>query len=123
MIRPKDAADPEAVPVPCPGVETAYLDGEAVLYQVATAKPILLNVTASAVWMLLDAETPVAGIARELADVFSADPEAVQRDVAIIVERFGEMGLLAGVEAVGDPTDAHGQSIPFGGVYPSLTVP
>lgn len=90
-----DDIGPHTVPVPADDVRAEYLDQEAVLYDVRQARPVLLNVSASAVWAALDGVASVTQIAEVLAARFGADVDAVRRDVVAAVSAFAELGLLA----------------------------
>lgn len=93
MTRQPD--DPmQWVPSPAPGVCVAVLDDQAVLYDVASARPVLLNLTASAVWAELDGQRTVAQIADELATRFGAEPATVAADVLVALTSFEQLGLL-----------------------------
>ena len=91
------AGEPDRVPVPLPHVCAAYIDDEAVLYDVARARPVLLNVTASAVWAAIDGERTVAEITSMLAELYGADEPTVRPGVTSTLVSFDELGLLQGV--------------------------
>lgn len=110
------------VPVPAPGVQTAYLDGEAVLYDVERHQPLLLNPTGSAAWMLLDGELSVRQLIDELSEIFDVPAEVIAEEVTAVVVRFGELGLLRGIEPL-DIRDEHGARIPAGGALGAPPVP
>jgi len=109
------------VPTPAGGVQTAYLDGEAVLYDVARRRTMLLNPTASALWLLLDGESTVAEIRDTLVEIFGADPEVVRRDVEAGLTQFAEMGLLDGI--VGHEGDETPESLVTTGALAAPPVP
>ena len=77
-----------------PGVCTAFLDDEAVLYLVPQAHSALLNPTAAAVWAAIDGETSVAGIVGVLAETFHTRPAAVRADVDRVLRHLLELGAL-----------------------------
>jgi len=91
-----DDPDPDMVfvPVAAGHVSVAAFDHESVLYDAVAARPVLLNVSAAAVWSMIDGVRTVAEIADVLADRFGADRGAVAADVARAVARFRELGLL-----------------------------
>lgn len=91
-----DDTDPEMafVPIAAGHVSVAVFDHESVLYDAVAARPLLLNVSAAAVWSMIDGVRTVAAIAVVLADRFGADRGAVAADVARAVARFRELGLL-----------------------------
>ena len=73
---------------------TAEFEGETVLYDAAVCRPVLLNVSAAAVWATIDGRRSVAEIAASVAAAFGADPAAVMPDVTATVARFEALGLL-----------------------------
>lgn len=111
-----------AVPAPAAGVETAYLDGEAVLYDVRRSRPLLLNPTGSAVWMLIDGESTVTEICETLVEIFGGDPDIVRADVVDLLERFGELGLLEGSACLEDRPSVVAPAM-AGGPLPPPPVP
>ena len=90
--RPHDPL--QWVPAPAPGVCAAVLDDQAVLYDVGSARPVLLNITASAVWAELDGRRTVGQIADDLARRFGADPTTVAADVLAALTSFEGLDLL-----------------------------
>jgi hypothetical protein len=84
------------LPQPRDGVETAFLAPEAVLLDTVTGTTHHLNPGASAVWMLLDGEQDVQGVAGELADLFGRPLEEMAAEVETAVVDFAERGLLDG---------------------------
>ena len=88
-----DEVHDETVPRRAESVLTAFLDGEAVLYLVDEARPVLLNTTAAAVWAAIDGTATVAEIAALLADLYETDPAAVRDDVKSAVQRLRELRL------------------------------
>jgi hypothetical protein len=69
------------------------------LYETSARRMHTLNASAALVWRRLDGLTTVWDIARSLSDAFAADRSIVEGDVAAVVNRFDELGLL-------DPADA-----------------
>lgn len=90
---PDDTVPDDTVPQRAEGVLTAFLDGEAVLYLVDQARPVLLNTTAAAVWAAIDGTATVAEIATLLADLYEIDPSEVYDDVKTAVRRLRELRL------------------------------
>ena len=80
--RPTDPM--EWVPAAAGGICVAVLDDQAVLYDTDSARPVLLNITASAVWAEIDGQRTVAQISGELARRFGA-ADRVDRGVADVV--------------------------------------
>jgi hypothetical protein len=67
----------------------------ALLYETADRRLHTLNASAALVWRRLDGLTTMWDIARSLSDTFAADRALVEGDVAAVVTRFDELGLLA----------------------------
>jgi hypothetical protein len=90
---------------PCPGdaIETSFLDGEAVVYDTVRAQSWLLNSAASVVWLLVDGQTSLSDMVDTIVDSFGLERDAVAADVNQAVQRFGELGLLAGVTPLETP--------------------
>lgn len=89
-----ESVEPSSVPVHGEHVSTAEFEGETVLYDAAVCRPVLLNVSAAAVWATIDGRRSVAEIAASVAAAFGADPAAVMPDVTATVARFEALGLL-----------------------------
>jgi len=89
----------QRVPVPAQHVAVSYLDGEAVLYDAELIRPLLLNSTAAMVWAALDGVRTVEDVAAELSVRFGAEPQQVSADVAAVIARFDELGLIATTKA------------------------
>ena len=83
-------------PAQRPGTETAYLDGEAVVFDVASSTVQQLSSSAAAVWLLCDGATTVDGMVAELSEIFGEPTERVRRDVVLALGRLWEEGLLEG---------------------------
>ncbi|CAB4723960.1 unannotated protein [freshwater metagenome] len=66
----------------------------ALLYEMADRRLHTLNASAVMVWRRLDGLTTLCDIARSVSDTFAADRSVVQGDVAAVVARFEEVGLL-----------------------------
>ena len=78
------------------------IDGEGVVYDPERETTHLLNSSALLVWSLLDGESSVAEIAAEIADAAQLPTDAVVRDVAALVGKLHEQGLI---EEVGEAAD------------------
>jgi hypothetical protein len=90
------ALRPDSVLAPAAHVLVAHLDGEAVLYDLVSARPALLNVTAAAVWAALDGERTVGEIVSLLAVEFGSDPATVAGGVESTLLALLERGLVVG---------------------------
>lgn len=73
------------------------LSREWVLYDPATSRLHVLNVTAALVWQLCDGETSLDRMVEEVSRVLDAppEPERVRADVQEVLGRFEREGLLA----------------------------
>jgi len=97
--------DLEFVPNAKETVAAVELDGEVVLYEEEFGGAHVLSPTASVVWSCCDGTANVATIAAEIAEAYGADAETVRNDVIRLVQEFGGLGLLDGVER--DETSEH----------------
>jgi len=80
---------------PRPGIETAFVGGEAVLLNVANGQVYALNPSASAVWMLLVDGVGTAGdLAQELSDIVEVAADVLLPDVEAALADFRRLGLL-----------------------------
>lgn len=97
-ITPAAPADvaltPSFVPVPATHVESAEFEGETVLYDTIACRPVLLNVSAAAVWAALDGRRSMAEVVAAVADEFGAAVAAVAPDVTGTVAHFVSLGLV-----------------------------
>jgi hypothetical protein len=82
------------VPVPHDGILFRELDDGCVLYDPAHEKVHSLNVTAGAIWCLLDGRRSLAQVADELSSALGADHDTALQDVLRAVRRFASQGLL-----------------------------
>lgn len=90
------ASRPEPpVPAPAASVSTAVFTGEVVLYDERTCRPLLLNVSAASVWLLLDGRRTLADVVAAVAADFGVELTAVADDVAATIAEFVSLGLLA----------------------------
>ena len=83
-------------------VGVAEFDVETVLYDAESARPLLLNVSAAAVWAAIDGTRTMAAIAAVVAEQFGVEPGSLYADVALAITRFADLGLLAN-EVVRNP--------------------
>lgn len=88
------------------GVLGEEVDGEMVLYDGTTGALHVLNRSASLVWQCLDGTVTLAALASEMAAVADADPGRVRGDVVAVTAEFGRLGLLDGVAAAPDDSNA-----------------
>jgi len=69
-------------------------DGSAVLYDPRTETAYAISASAALVWELCDGAHPATAIGAELAAVYDAPADVIARDVAALLDRFQELGLL-----------------------------
>lgn len=84
----------DSVPARVPRVLSATLDDETVLYDVASGRPALLNITAAAVWAELDGRRTVEEIVTLLADRFASSREVVAAGVVETLSVLVDRGLV-----------------------------
>jgi hypothetical protein len=101
MIDPTDTALLSAVPSVAPHVTAAVFEAESVLYDAVSARPVLLNVSASAVWAAIDATSTIAEIASTIAADFGLRAADVLPDVMATIVRFVDLDLVVLVPAAG----------------------
>lgn len=87
--------DAATAPRPRPDVAQARLGAGILLYETRTRRLHTLNTSAGLVWRRMDGLTTLWDIAGSLAEVFAADRSLIEGDVAAVVSRFEELGLLA----------------------------
>ena len=85
---------PSDVPVPRDDILFRELDDGCVLYDAAHEKVHSLNVTAGAIWCLLDGSRSLDSVAAEISAQSDADPETVLNDVVRSAGEFARQGLL-----------------------------
>ena len=81
-------------PTPHPSVETALFDADAVVFDERTATVHRLNISASAVWVLVDGRRTVKEIVAELADAFSIGAQVLRPEVERALDQFSSLGIL-----------------------------
>jgi hypothetical protein len=81
-------------PAPHPAVETAFLQPEAVLYDGRSGVVIVLNVSAAAVWMLLDGTRDVDALTQELSGSFEIPADIIRPDIETALAGFADLGVL-----------------------------
>lgn len=91
-----EQARPDAVLSPAGHVLVAYFGDEAVLYDLVSARPALLNFTAAAVWAALDGVRTVDEISSMLAAEFGSDRATVAVGVETTLATLIERGLVVG---------------------------
>lgn len=84
------------------GVAAAELDGEVAVYDPETELLHLLDAPAAAVWQRLDGQATLAEVAAELAVRAAARADVVEHDVADLLHRLHDLGLVeqTGVEGL-----------------------
>jgi pyrroloquinoline quinone biosynthesis protein D len=86
-------------------VSAELTEGETVVSLPATGSALVLNGTGSAVLDLCDGRHTVAEIAGFICDVVTgADPAQVERDVAALIDRLADAGLVEDADACGSPS-------------------
>ncbi len=81
------------VPRPLSSVKTALLDSEAVLYDMASGRALLLNTTAALVWAALG-ELTVGDVAKLLADEHEVDAGRMRDDLQRVLTELETAGVL-----------------------------
>lgn len=94
-----DALDLDSRPGPRATVTAREVDGSTVLVDEATGASLSLDLLGAVVWQSLDGVASLREIAADIAEVFSADPDVVGRDVLRTVQACGAAGLLDGIAA------------------------
>jgi PqqD family protein of HPr-rel-A system len=98
QIEPDDIGGSFA-PAPRSSVASVELEGETVIYDVASGVSHLLNATVTAVWRGMDGDTTLDELAVDLAAAYGATETQVRDDVIAHVRRLGGHGLLRGVSS------------------------
>jgi hypothetical protein len=70
------------------------IDGDISLYDPQTEQVMVLNQTASDIWLLSDGEHSVTQIVVLLANAYAVKPEAIRGEVEATVASFVESGFL-----------------------------
>ncbi|HET7486626.1 MAG TPA: PqqD family peptide modification chaperone [Acidimicrobiales bacterium] len=83
------------------GLGDAELDGERVVWDPQTGGLARLDQVGSLVWGCFEAPATVDDVAADLAAAFEASPDRVRSDVAALVERLRDLGLLVEVPPAG----------------------
>lgn len=81
-------------PRPAPDVEIDVLDGEAVVFHLATLQILHLNRSAALIWHLCNGRRTVAEICSVLADAYPDEATQIALDVARTVRVLQEKGAL-----------------------------
>lgn len=110
------------IPVPRPQVAGVEIDGEEVLLEEGTRNIHWLNQIGSVVWASYDGST-LDQIARELSDIFGADPDLVKSDVLELTRQIGRVGLLEGVAAEIRPQPTGPEGLSPGTLIPDFELP
>lgn len=87
--------DSSSVPLARPDLAAVEVDDEIVLYDDTTGRLHRLNPGAATLWRCLDGTGTLADVARDIAEVYHADPEQVLADVVELSRQFAGEGLLA----------------------------
>lgn len=86
-------------PRPAPDVQIEILDGEAVVFHVATLQILHLNRSAALIWYLCDGRRTVAEICALLADAYPSAAEQIRDDVERTLRLLWEKGALVAESA------------------------
>jgi PqqD family protein of HPr-rel-A system len=78
-----------------PEVHSEPLDGDLVLYNGIDGQAYLLNKTAAAIWQRCNGQVSTQTLAEGLVQEFGIDETDASSDVAELLERFVEAGLMA----------------------------
>jgi urease gamma subunit len=70
------------------GLSVVEIDGCVSIFNPATQRAVILNITATMVWHLSDGTRDADTIAAELAARFGLEPDRVQADVAAAIDRM-----------------------------------
>ncbi|MFV0309367.1 MAG: PqqD family protein [Desertimonas sp.] len=97
----------DLAPAPNPAIETGFLVNQAVLFDRRDGRVHELNPSASAVWLLIDGELDLDGIATELHELLGVERAVIRGDLDGVISDFARRGLLAGTEPVDDHADHH----------------
>jgi len=87
--------DAALAPRPRSDIARARLGADTLLYEPVARRLHTLNTSAALVWRRLDGLTTLWDIAGSLAEIFAADRAVIEGDVAAVVDRFDELGLLS----------------------------
>lgn len=70
------------------------IDGEISLYDPTTDQVMVLNQTASDIWLLSDGEHTLDELTDLLAQAYGVAPEEIEHDVETTVAQFAESGFI-----------------------------
>jgi hypothetical protein len=84
------------LPAPAAGVRLFLLDDEGLLFSAAVQTIHALNTTAAFIWCCLEERQTLGEAAARLADSFGFSPADAGRHVAIMLDTWRGLGLLAG---------------------------
>ena len=96
LINPDDVDD-GTVPIPAPHVAMVEIDDGGLLVDEEAGRGYALNTTASLVWTLFDAVSPIGDVIDDVSAAFGAPREDVADSVVGMVRTFGELGLFENV--------------------------
>ena len=99
MTVDPDTIDAAFAPTPSPDVAWVELDGETVVYHETTNSTMVLDPTASTLWLVLDGTADLATIAADFADVYGAPRATVEEDLVALARQMARYGLFEGIEA------------------------
>lgn len=82
-------------PRPRPDLSARCVDGESVVLDRTGGRVHQLNATASFVWSKLDGHTSPADVTAAVVEEFDVEPRTAAHDVAVLLEQFQTLELLA----------------------------
>jgi hypothetical protein len=77
-----------------PGFLSAELDGETILLSIERGNYFGFDGVGNEVWRRLEAPMPVAALCAALAEIYDADPPAIERDMLPFLTEMLEAGLI-----------------------------
>jgi len=81
-------------PVICGNLNVRNIDGETVILDRSTNQIHTLNTTASFIWNMLEQQSDLDSIAKQLTESFEITLDAANSDLHVILEALSELNLL-----------------------------
>lgn len=76
------------------GLVEEELDGQSIIFHIASQKVHVLNTSAAMLWPFFDGQVTTAELAIDLADALTLPLDRAQRDVDELVRQLVDLGLL-----------------------------